>query len=125
MTSSGLKSEVLRTGQRRRRRTPAERLAILAATQEPGVTVSLVARPEPVIPLAAAGVAGRLDGGAIGRAGGFRFRVPFAAGASSRVAAAAGQEDDGSGDSQGSSRLSGPKKKHLLRSLSWPKDGSR
>ena len=44
MTSSDFKSEVLPGPERRRRRTPAEKLAIVAETQEPGVTISLVAR---------------------------------------------------------------------------------
>ena len=44
MTSSDFKSEVLQGPERRRRRTPAEKLAIVAETQEAGVTVSLVAR---------------------------------------------------------------------------------
>ena len=50
MTSSDLKSEVLNGPERRRRRTPAEKLAIVAETQEPGVTVSLVARRHGIAP---------------------------------------------------------------------------
>jgi putative transposase len=50
MTSSNLKSEVLNGPERRRRRTPAEKLAIVAETQEPGVTVSLVARRHGIAP---------------------------------------------------------------------------
>ncbi len=38
MTSSNLKSEVLNGPERRRRRTPAEKLAIVAETQETGAT---------------------------------------------------------------------------------------
>jgi transposase len=76
MTSSGLKSEVLNGPERRRRRTFAEKLAIVAETQEPGVTVSLVARRHGIAPnqlflwrrLAS-------QGDAIGRAGGSHFRV--------------------------------------------------
>jgi transposase len=50
MTSSVLKSEVLNGPERRRRRTPAEKLAIVAETHEPGVTVSLVARRHGIAP---------------------------------------------------------------------------
>jgi hypothetical protein len=44
MTSHNPKSEVLRGPERRRRRTAAEKLALIAETMEPGMTVSLVAR---------------------------------------------------------------------------------
>ena len=50
MTSSNLKSEVLVGPERRRHRTPAEKLAIVAETQEPGFTVSLVARRHGIAP---------------------------------------------------------------------------
>ena len=43
MTGNIPKSEVLSGPERRRRRTPAEKLAIVGDTYEPGVTVSLVA----------------------------------------------------------------------------------
>ena len=108
MTSSNLKSEVLNGPERRRRRTPAEKLAIVAETHEPGVTVSLVARRHGIAP-------NQLflgDGWPLRarwrrrerRSRWCPLRVPIAAGASPRVAAAAGQEDDGSGDPQGGSR---------------------
>src|SRR3954451_4374891 len=110
MTSSGLTSEVLNGPERRRRRTPGERLANRGGDPRAWRHGQLGGTParhraEPVVPLAAAGVSGRIDGDAIGRAGGPRFRVPIAAGAGPRLAAAAGQEDDGSGDPQGSSRV--------------------
>lgn len=50
MTGSILKSEVLTGPERRRRRTPSEKLAIVAETQEPGVAVSLVARRHGMAP---------------------------------------------------------------------------
>jgi len=50
MTGTILKSEVLTGPERRRRRTPSEKLAIVAETQEPGVTVSLVARRHGIAP---------------------------------------------------------------------------
>jgi transposase len=125
MTGCGLKSEVLRTGQRRRRRTPAERLAILAATQEPGVTVSLVARPEPLFLWRRLASQGALTAA--------QSEEPVASASEYRSLLAQVRE---------SQRLLGKKtmeaeilkealefsagsKKHLLRSLWWPKDGSR
>ena len=50
MTSSKMKSEVLIGPERRRRRTLAEKLAIIAETYEPGVPVSLVARRHGIAP---------------------------------------------------------------------------
>lgn len=50
MTSINSKSEVLQGPERRRRRTPAEKLAIVQETYEPGVTVSLVARRHGIAP---------------------------------------------------------------------------
>ena len=44
MTGTIMKSEVLTGPERRRRRTPSEKLAIVAETQESGVTVSLFLR---------------------------------------------------------------------------------
>ena len=50
MTGHNPKSEVLVGRERRRRRTPAEKLAIIAETMEPGMTVSLVARRHGIAP---------------------------------------------------------------------------
>ena len=50
MTSSGGKSEILRGPERRRRWSAAEKVAMVAETHEPGVTVSLVARRHGVAP---------------------------------------------------------------------------
>jgi transposase len=50
MTGNIPKSEVLSGPERRRHRTPAEKLAIVAETYEPGVTVSLVARRHGIAP---------------------------------------------------------------------------
>ena len=50
MTSHNPKSEVLRGPERRRRRTAAEKLALIAETMEPGMTVSLVARRHGIAP---------------------------------------------------------------------------
>jgi transposase len=50
MTSHNPKSEVLRGPERRRRRTAAEKLALITETMEPGMTVSLVARRHGIAP---------------------------------------------------------------------------
>lgn len=50
MTGHNPKSEVLAGPERRRRWAPAEKLAMVAETYEPGVTVSLVARRHGVAP---------------------------------------------------------------------------
>src|SRR3954465_8066932 len=50
MTGNNPKSEVLRGPERRRRWAAAEKIAIVAETHEPGVTVSLVARRHGIAP---------------------------------------------------------------------------
>ena len=50
MTGHNPKSEVLRGREVRRRRTPAEKLAIIAETMEPGMSVSHVARRHGIAP---------------------------------------------------------------------------
>ncbi len=50
ITGSYSKPEILTGPERRRRRTPAEKLAIIAETREPGMTVSLVARRHGLAP---------------------------------------------------------------------------
>ena len=50
MTSNSVKSEILRGPERRRRWSAAEKVAMVAETHEPGVTVSLVARRHGVAP---------------------------------------------------------------------------
>jgi transposase len=50
MTGNNPKSEVLHGPERRRRWAAAEKIAIVAETHEPGVTVSLVARRHGVAP---------------------------------------------------------------------------
>jgi transposase len=50
MTGNIFKSAVLAGPERRRRRTPSEKLAIIAETHEPCVTVSLVARRHGIAP---------------------------------------------------------------------------
>ncbi len=50
MTGNNAKGEVLHGPERRRRWAAAEKIAIVAETYEPGVTVSLVARRHGVAP---------------------------------------------------------------------------
>jgi hypothetical protein len=50
MTGHNAKSEVLTGREVRRRRTPAEKLALIAETMEPGMTVSHVARRHGIAP---------------------------------------------------------------------------
>ena len=130
MTSSSFKSEVLHGPERRRRRTPAEKLAIVAETQEAGVTVSLVARRHGIAP-------NQL----------FLWRRLASQGAltatqSEKPVVPASEYRSLQGQVRELQRLLGKKtmeaeilkealefsagsKKHLLRSLSWPKDGSQ
>lgn len=130
MTSSDFKSEVLQGPERRRRRTPAEKLAIVAETQEAGVTVSLVTRRHGIAP-------NQL----------FLWRRLASQGAltatqSEEPVVPASEYRSLQGQVRELQRLLGKKtmeaeilkealefssgsKKHLLRSLSWPKDGSQ
>ena len=130
MTSNEFKSEALPGPERRRRRTPAEKLAIVAETHEPGVTVSLVARRHGVAP-------NQL----------FLWRRLASQGAltatqSEEPVVPASEYRSLQGQVRELQRLLGKKtmeaeilkealefsagsKKHLLRSLSWPKDGSQ
>lgn len=128
MTSTNSKGEILQGPERRRRRTPAEKLAIVQETCEPGVTVSLVARRHGIAP-------NQL----------FTWRRLASQGA---LTATQAEEDVVAASEYRSlqnqvrelQRLLGKKtleaeilkealevaagsKKHLLRSLSWPKDG--
>ena len=50
MSGSYPKAEILTGPQRRRRRSTAEKSAIIAETREPGMTVSLVARRHGLAP---------------------------------------------------------------------------
>lgn len=128
MTGPCPKIEVLNGPQRRRRWTAAEKLSIVQETYEPDATVSLVARRHGVAP-------NQL----------FRWRQLAAQGA---LAATSAQEEVAASEYRALQnqirelqRLLGKKtleaeilkealevaagsKKRLLRSLSWPKDGS-
>ena len=130
MASRDFKSEVLPGPERRRRRSPAEKLAIVAETQEPGVTVSLVARRHGIAP-------NQL----------FLWRRLASQGAltatqSEEAVVPASEYRSLQGQVRELQRLLGKKtmeteilkealefstgsKKHLLRSLLWPRDGSQ
>jgi transposase len=130
MTGNIPKGEVLSGPERRRRRTPAEKLAIVAETYEPGVTVSLVARRHGIAP-------NQL----------FLWRRLVSQGAltatqSEEVVVPASEYRSLQSQVRELQRLLGKKtleaeilkealevaagsKKHLLRSLSWPRDGLR
>ena len=130
MTGNIPKSEVLSGPERRRRRTPAEKLAIVAETYEPGVTVSLVARRHGIAP-------NQL----------FLWRRLGSQGAltatqSEEAVVPASEYRSLQSQVRELQRLLGKKtleaeilkealevaagsKKHLLRSLSWPRDGLR
>lgn len=130
MTVNIPKSEVLSGPERRRRRTPAEKLAIVAETYEPGVTVSLVARRHGIAP-------NQL----------FLWRRLASQGAltatqSEEAVVPASEYRSLQSQVRELQRLLGKKtleaeilkealevaagsKKHLLRSLSWPRDGLR
>ncbi len=130
MTGNIPKSEVLSGPERRRRRTPAEKLAIVGETYEPGVTVSLVARRHGIAP-------NQL----------FLWRRLASQGAltatqSEEAVVPASEYRSLQSQVRELQRLLGKKtleaeilkealevaagsKKHLLRSLSWPRDGLR
>ena len=130
MTSSNLKSEVLVGPERRRHRTPAEKLAIVAETQEPGVTVSLVARRHGIAPnqlfawrrLAAQGAltATQSDGPVV-PASEYRSLQSQVR----ELQRLLGKKTMEAEILKEALEVSAGSKKHLLRSLSWPKDGSQ
>ncbi len=103
------KSEVLGGRERGRRWTPSEKVAIIAETHERGVTVSLVARRHDLAPNQLFNWRGLAAQGA-----------PTAAGAEEEVVPASDYRAL-QNQLREAQRLLG--KKHLLRSLSSPKDG--
>lgn len=130
MTGHIPKSEIMPGRERRRRWAAAEKLAMVAETQEPGVTVSLVARRHGVAPNQLFAWRRLVEQGALTAAGHEEEVVPAS---EYRVLQAQVKELQ---------RLLGKKtleaeilkealevtagsKKHLLRSLSLPKGGGR
>src|SRR5512132_3754467 len=105
MTENIPKPEILSGPQRRRRWGAAEKVAMVAETQEPGMTVSLVARRHGIAPNQLVHWRRLVGQGALTAAGHEEeagFGVPRLAPPGSRVAAAARQENLGGRDSEGS-----------------------
>ena len=130
MTSSNLKSEVLLGPERRRRRTPAEKLAIVAETHEPGVTVSLVARRHGIAPNQLFAWRRLASQGALTATQAEEPVVPASDYRSLQAQVRELQRLLGKKTMEAeilkeALEVAAGSKKHLLRSLSWPKDGSR
>jgi transposase len=130
MTSSGLKSGVLNGPERRRRRTPGEKLAIVAETQEPGVTVSLVARRHAIAPNQLFLWRRLASQGALTATQSEEPVVPASEyrsllGRVRDLQRLLGKKTMEAEILKEALEFSAGSKKHLLRSLWWPKDGSR
>jgi transposase len=130
MTSSNYKGEVLAGPERRRRRTPAEKLAIVAETHEPGVTVSLVARRHGIAPNQVFTWRRLASQGALVATGSEEPVVPASEyralqGQVRELQRLLGKKTMETEILKEALEISAGSKKHLLRSLSWPKDGSQ
>jgi transposase len=130
MTSRVLKSEVLNGPERRRRRTPAEKLAIVAETHEPGVTVSLVARRHGIAPNQLFAWRRLASQGALTATQSEEPVVPASEyrslqGQVRELQRLLGKKTMEAEILKEALEFSAGSKKHLLRSLSWPKDGSQ
>jgi transposase len=130
MTGSYPKAEILAGPQRRRRRTTAEKLAIIAETREPGMTVSLVARRHGLAPNQLFTWRRLAEQGALTATQAEEEVVPASAFRAQQEQIRELQRLLGKKTLENEilkealEFASGPKK-HLLRSLSLPKDGSR
>ena len=130
MTSSNPKSEILNGPERRRRRTPAEKLAIVAETEEAGVTVSLVARRHGIVPNQLFRWRRLASQGALTATGAEESVVPASQyrslqGHIRELQRLLGKKTMEAEILKEALEVSAGSKKHLLRSLSWPKDGSQ
>jgi transposase len=130
MTSSSFKSEVLQGPERRRRRTPAEKLAIVAETQEAGVTVSLVAGRHGIAPNQLFLWRRLASQGALTATQSEEPVVPASEyrsllGQVRELQRLLGKKTMEAEILKEALEVSAGSKKHLLRSLSWPKDGSQ
>jgi transposase len=130
MTNSNPKSEVLNGPERRRRRTPAEKLAIVAETEEPGVTVSSVARRHGIAPNQLFDWRRLASQGALTATGAEEPVVPASEyrslqGQVRELQRLLGKKTMEAEILKEALEVSAGLKKHLLRSLSWPRDGSR
>jgi transposase len=130
MTGSYPKAEVLTGPERRRRWSVAEKLEMIAESREPGVTVSLVARRRGVSPNQLFTWRRLAEQGALTATQAEEEVVPASAFRAQQEQIRELQRLLGKKTleteilKEALEAASGPKK-HLLRSLSWPKDGSR
>jgi transposase len=130
MTSINLQSEVLIGPERRRRRTPSEKLAIIAETHEPGVTVSLVARRHGIAPNQLFTWRRLASQGALVATQSEEAVVPASEYRSLQnqvreLQRLLGKKTMEAEILKEALEVSAGAKKHLLRSISWPKDGSQ
>ncbi len=130
MTGQILKSEVLSGPERRRRRTPSEKLAIVAETHEPGVTVSLVARRHGIAPNQLFLWRRLASQGALTATQSEEAVVPASEYRSLQsqireLQRLLGKKTMETEILKEALEVSAGSKKPLLRSLSWPKDGSQ
>lgn len=130
MTGHNPKSEVLAGPERRRRWAPAEKLAMVAETYEPGVTVSLVARRHGVAPNQLFSWRRLAAQGALTAAGNEEEVVPASdyralQNQVRELQRLLGKKTLEAEILKEALEVSAGSKKHLLRSLSLPKAGSR
>ena len=130
MTGNHPKSEVLRGPERRRRWAAAEKVAIVAETYEPGVTVSLVARRHGVAPNQVFLWRRLAAQGALTAAGSEEEVVPASdyralQGQLREMQRLLGKKTMEAEILREALDLADGQKKHLVRALSPPKDGAR
>jgi transposase len=130
MTSSYPKAEILTGPQRRRRRSTAEKLAIIAETREPGMTVSLVARRHGLAPNQVFTWRRLAEQGALTATAAEEEVVPASAFRAQQeqireLQRLLGKKTLETEILKEALEIAAGPKKHLLRSLSLPKDGFR
>lgn len=130
MTGNNPKSEVLRGPERRRRWAAAEKIAIVAETHEPGVTVSLVARRHGVAPNQVFSWRRLAAQGALTAAGAEEEVVPASDYRALQIQLRDAQRLLGKKTMEAeilkeALDIAGGQKKHLLRALSTPKGDTR
>lgn len=130
MSSSYPKAEILTGPQRRRRRTTAEKLAIIAETREPGMTVSLVARRHGLAPNQLFTWRRLAEQGALTATQAEEEVVPASAFRAQQeqireLQRLLGKKTLETEILKEALEIAAGPKKHLLRSLSLPKDGFR
>jgi transposase len=130
MTGNNPKSEVLHGPERRRRWAAAEKIAIVAETHEPGVTVSLVARRHGVAPNQVFSWRRLAAQGALTAAGAEEEVVPASDYRALQIQLRDAQRLLGKKTIEAeilkeALDIAGGQKKHLLRALSAPKGDTR